>query len=223
MSQQLEAQAWHVAGHAYAAIGFQFPVFRLSLDEFPDSIFEEARGKQWIDERTIVEPREIRLPPGTSEHTRMMDNLTAVALCGPAAELQYRGEPCSIERVQQFPFDWQLATESHSYVWSDGDFGQHMLERQIERAAVYVSHANTVEMIEAFASYLLEHRSMSGEESQTLWDEVTARQEARANRPINRRLFDLYADDVDEEWMDLSVDPDEELEAFDIDEEPYPE
>ena len=132
-----------------------------------------------------------------------MDHLTAVSLCGPAAELQFRGEPCTAERIQQFAWDWQKASDALRHVWPDDEDHSRMLEQHAERAATFVGHAPTVELIEAFASHLLDHGSMRAVESKAIWDRVHAEQEARLWGPPSRPVDD----EVHEEWIDLSVDP----------------
>ncbi len=202
MSIQLERRAWHVAGHAYAAMAFQFEPFWLTIEELPESIFAEAKGKTRIDEWVILERRETR-PQGTLEHTTCMEGLMTVALCGPAAELRFCGEPCTAQRMQQFPWDWRNACETLSHIWTDEDDHSRMLERHVERAATFVGHARTLELIEAFASHLVKHGSMSGDESQALWNRVRSAQGSRSNRP-SRAVVD---DRVQEDWIDLSVNP----------------
>lgn len=202
MTKERNILARHVAGHLYAAMAFEFQVFRLTIEEFSEAIFSEARGKFWIDEWTILEPRETR-SPGSLEHTMCMDHLTAVSLCGPAAELNFRGEPCTAESIQQFAWDWQRASDALRHVWPDDEDRSRMLEQHAERVAIFVGHAPTVELIEAFASHLVEHGSMSAAESKAIWKRVHAEQEARQWGPPSA----IPEDEVHEEWIDVSVDP----------------
>ena len=195
MNERSEIRARHVAGHAYGAIEAKLSVFRLTIDEFDEDVFVECRGKHWLDQWTVIERPEARLPAGTSRHTMYMDTLAIVALSGPAAELSYRGEPCTVESMQQFPRDWETASEIFSFIWPDDDFRAHQVERFMERAAVFVSHRNTVEKIEAIAEQLISQRTIYADEVQTTWDQVVAKQEARARRPISKWL--LEDDDED--------------------------
>jgi hypothetical protein len=198
MAKQLDDRIWHISGHAFAAMSFGFPVFRLTVDEFPETIFADAKGKLWIDSGTIVTPPNLYHPYGSFQHTQFMERLTIIALAGPVTEMSYRGEQCGCEKVQQHLRDWERAWDVSATLCDDETQCIEQLEMHIQRTAVFVGHAEARKYITAVAHELDKNGGMSGEDAQRIWDEIEAAREARMSRPLPlriRRMLEMLEDD----------------------------
>lgn len=207
MAKQLDDRVWHISGHAYAAMSFGFPVFRLTVDEFPETIFTDAKGKLWIDSGTIVTPPNLHHPPGSFQHTQLVERLTIIALAGPVTEMSHRGERCECEKVQQHLRDWERAWDVSAALWGDEEHRMEQLELHIQRTAVFVGHAEARKYITAVAHELDKNGGMNDEDAQRIWDEIEAAREARMSRPLPariRRMLKLLEDDDDSFFMDES-------------------
>ncbi|WP_166831889.1 transposase [Thalassoroseus pseudoceratinae] len=138
---------------------------------------------------------------------RLMENLCHLALAGPILEILHRGRPCTVSAIKEHEHDWHQAWAAAGFLHHDETERVACLDRQIALGERYISLPSWQAYIGPIAQHLSTNGTMRGSDVQAIWDRIKGEHESRFRRPINRRLFDLYADDADEEW----------------DAEPYPE
>ena len=180
--------AWHVAGHAFMAMGYGFDVEELSLTGFSESkSVDRYEHAQRLDEWTMIRLPEMLHPPGTFPHTQFMERLCHVALAGPIRDLIHQGQSCCLDAVQQHADDWRQAWIAAGHLWSDEAERLEFLTREIQRAEVLLGMTFSNEFTWPVAQQLLDHGQMTAAEVRASWEEVEVARERRLSQPFRRR------------------------------------
>ncbi len=200
MDTEREHRAWHIAGHAWAATAFGFPVHKLSLRPFSAADLEDSHEIQLIDEWTMI-----GLPPGygmigTYEHTFAMERLMSIALAGPIVELHHRQLPGVIPNIQKFNWDWRQMWRAAAHLQTDETQRMDLLTRWAASSPMIVLYGEPSIFYTQLVPQLLEHGALTGAEVQATFDQVKAKikanQEAGARRE-SRRSKKRLCDDED--------------------------
>ncbi len=138
MIRTREHLAWHVAGHAYAATMWGFPVHKLSLDGFTKAYFRDRGTAQCLDPCTMICIPEWTAIPGPHAFAGVHEALLSMAIAGPAVELLHRQIPCVVPNVAPFTDDWTQALKTAESLWPDEDLRRFNLDRWVTNSrAVY--------------------------------------------------------------------------------------
>ena len=187
MTAEMDHRAWHIAGHAYAAMIFGFPVHKLAIDRFSDADIEQRGTAQCVDAWTMIRVPHWHGPMGGRDHARVMEGLMSIAVAGPCAELLHRDIPCEMSLVEQFPIDWQQAWKSAGFLWPEEPVRRSWLERWIQSSFAVIFHG-AQEFYTSVAEKLLEEGTMAGDDVQTAWNRLKAAQaRSRSRRETWRR------------------------------------
>jgi hypothetical protein len=180
MIRTREHLAWHVAGHAYAATMWGFPVHKLSLDGFTEADLADRGDAQRLDPCTMICIPEWTAEPGPHAFARVHEALLSMAIAGPAVELLHREIPCVVPNVEQFTDDWTQALKAAERLWPDEDLRRFNLDRWVTNSmAVYF--CETGKFFANVVPQLLDQGVMTGSEVQAAWDRMKAR-EAESNQ-----------------------------------------
>jgi hypothetical protein len=180
MIRTREHLAWHVAGHAYAATMWGFPVHKLSLDGFTEADLEERGDAQRLDPCTMISIPEWTAVPGPHAIAEGREALLSIAIAGPAVELLHRQISCVVQNVEQFTDDWTQALNAAECLWPDEDQRRFNLDRWVT-SSMAVCFYGTGPFYESVVSQLLDQGVMTGSEVQAAWDQMKAR-EAESSR-----------------------------------------
>ena len=180
MIRTREHLAWHVAGHAYAATMYGFPVHKLSLDGFTEADLADRGDAQRLDPCTMICIPEWTAVPGPHAFARGREALLSIAIAGPAVELLHREIPCVVPNVEQFTDDWTQALKAAESLWPDENLRRSILDRWVT-SSMAVCFYGTGRFYESVVSQLLNRGVMTGSEVQAAWDQMKAR-EAESNR-----------------------------------------
>lgn len=199
MKDEIESRAWHIAGHAFMAMGYGFYVEKLSLGGFSQTGTIDRHGHaQRLDEWTMIRLPEKLHPPGTFPHTQFMERLCHIALAGPIRDLIHQGQSCSLDAVQQHADDWRQAWTAAGHLWSDEAERLQFLAREIQRAEVLLGMTFSNEFTWPVVQQLLDHGQMTAAEVRASWEEVEVARERRLSQPFRRRR--CVPDDVEESF-----------------------
>ena len=180
MIRTREHLAWHVAGHAYAATMWGFPVHMLSLDGFTEADLADRGDAQRLDPCTMICIPEWTAVPGPHAFARVHEALLSMAIAGPAVELLHRQIPCVVPNVAPFTDDWIQALKAAERLWLDETLRRSILDRWVTSSpSVYFCETGT--FFENVVPQLLDQGVMTGSEVQAAWDQMKAR-EAESNR-----------------------------------------
>lgn len=197
MPNDKTSTAWHVAGHAFMAMGYGFYVEKLSLEGFSQTgTIDRHERAQRLDEWTMIQLPEMLHSPATFQHTQFMERLCHIALAGPIRELIHRRQPCSVDAVQQHEHDWRQAWAAAGHLWSDEAERLQFLAREIQRAEVLLGMTFSNEFTWPVVQQLLDHGQMTAAEVRASWEEVEVARERRLSQPFRRRR--CVPDDVEE-------------------------
>ncbi len=180
MIRTREHLAWHVAGHAYAATMWGFPVHKLSLDGFTEADLADRGNAQRLDPCTMICIPEWTTVPGPHAFARGREALLSIAIAGPAVELLHQQIPCVVPNVEQFTDDWTQALNVAECLWPDEDLRQFNLDQWVTSSRA-VCFYETGSFFESVVPRLLDRGVMTGSEVQAAWDQMKAR-EAESNR-----------------------------------------
>ena len=195
MTNDNEITAWHVAGHAYMAMGYGFDVEQLSLSGFAhQGASDRHDGAQRLDAWTMIRLPELLHPPGTIQHSQFMERLCHIALAGPIRELIHRSRPCSLEAVQQYEHDWRQAWKAAGHLWSGETERLQFLAREVQRSEVFLGQTFSNEFTSPLVERLLDQGQMTAEEVRAVWDEMEADNERRLSRPYRKPRLRLDDD-----------------------------
>lgn len=187
MIRTREDLAWHVAGHAYAATMWGFPVHKLSLDGFTEADLADRGDAQRLDPCTMICIPEWTAVPGPHAFAKGREALLSIAIAGPAVELLHREIPCVVPNVEQFTDDWTQALKAAESLWPDEDLRRSILHRWVS-SSQSVYFCETGSFFENVVPRLLDQGVMTGSEVQAAWDQMKAR-EAESNRKWLRTRF----------------------------------
>lgn len=187
-----ENLAWHVAGHACAAIIWDFQVHKLALDGFSDADLADREGAQRLDKYTMLRFPHPSSPAGWFQHT-IMERLMYIAVAGPVAELQHRQLPCVLENVVDFTDDWKQAWHASGFLRSDETQRLELLARNVQSSYAVVIY-DRWNFYSKVVAQLTEQGRMSGEEVHAAFDQMLAADEARDNRVERPRKRYRYPD-----------------------------
>lgn len=197
MTTERENLAWHVAGRAYAATMYKFPVHKLSLDGFSEADLQDCGDAQRLDPWTMIRLPVSRGPVGTFHHTLTMEYLMTIAIAGPAVELLHRKLPCVLPNVQQFTDDWAQAWNATGFIWNDESSRLNMLSRWVSNSPTVIFQGWPSKFYSRVVSQLLERGTMTGEDVQAAWEHMKAAQEESDRRPEPRRRPIEYVNESD--------------------------
>lgn len=184
MIRTREHLAWHVAGHAYAATMWGFPVHKLSLDGFTEADLADRGDAQRLDPCTMICIPEWTAVPGPHAFAQGREAVLSMAIAGPAVELLHREIPCVVPNVEQFTDDWTQALKAAECLWPDEALRRSILDRWVTSSqSVYFCETGT--FFENVVPRLLDQGVMTGSEVQAAWDQMKAR-EAESNRKWSR-------------------------------------
>ena len=181
MIRTREHLAWHVAGHAYAATMWGFPVHKLSLDGFTEADLADRGDAQRLDPCTMICIPEWTAEPGPHAFARVHEALLSMAIAGPAVELLHRQIPCVVPNVEQFTDDWIQALKAAESLWPDEGLRRFNLDRWVNNSLAVDFSGWSGAFYEVVVPKLLEHGVMTGSEVQAAWDQMKAR-EAESDR-----------------------------------------
>ena len=187
-----EHLAWHAAGHAFAAIIWEFQVQKLSLDGFSGSDLADSEGAQRLDQYTMIRFPDSSVPAGWFRHT-IMERLMYIAIAGPVAELRHRDRPCVLENVIDFTDDWKQAWHASGFLRSDETQRMELLARNVQSSYAVVLY-DRWEFYSRVVAHLMEQGSMSGEEVHAAFAHMKTTDEARENRIERPRRPFRYPD-----------------------------
>lgn len=180
MIRTREHLAWHVAGHAYAATMWGFPVHKLSLDGFSEADLADRGTAQCLDACTMIRIPEWTAVPGPHAFAQGREALLSMAIAGPAVELLHRQIPCVVQNVEQFTDDWTQALKAAENLWPDENLRRVKLDQWVT-SSQSVYFCKTGSFFENVVPRLLDQGVMTGNEVHAAWDEMKAR-EAASNR-----------------------------------------
>ncbi len=180
MIRTREHLAWHVAGHAYAATMWGFPVHKLSLDGFTEADLANRGEAKCLDPCTMICIPEWTALPGPHAFAKGREALLSMAIAGPAVELLHREIPCVVPNVERFTEDWTQALRAAESLWPDENLRRSILDRWVT-SSMAVCFYGTGWFYESVVSQLLNRGVMTGSEVQAAWDQMKAR-EAESNR-----------------------------------------
>ncbi len=181
MIRTREHLAWHVAGHAYAATMWGFPVHKLSLDGFTKADFRDRGAAQCLDPCTMICIPKWTAVPGPHAFARGREALLSIAIAGPVVELLHREIPCVVPNVEQFTDDWTQALKAAESLWPDEDLLRFNLDRWVTSSMAVEYSGWSGAFYEVVVGQLLNRGVMTGSEVQGAWDQMKAR-EAESNR-----------------------------------------
>lgn len=181
MIRTREHLAWHVAGHAYAATMWGFPVHKLSLDGFTEADLADRGDAQRLDPCTMICIPEWTAVPGPHAFARVHEALLSMAIAGPAVELLHRELPCVVPNVEQFTDDWTQALNAAESLWPDEDLRRFNLDRWVNNSMAVDFSGWSGAFYEVVVGQLRNRGVMTGSEVQAAWDQMKAR-EAESNR-----------------------------------------
>ena len=187
MIRTREHLAWHVAGHAYAATMWDFPVHKLSLDGFTEADLADRGDAQRLDPCTMICIPEWTAVPGQHAFTEGREALLSIAIAGPAVELLHRQIPCVVPNVEQFTDDWTQALKAAECLWPDEDQRRFNLDRWVT-SSMAVCFYETGPFYESVVSRLLDRGVMTGSEVQAAWDQMKAREADYERRQARTRI-----------------------------------
>jgi hypothetical protein len=206
MMAERENRAWHVAGHAYAAMLHGCRVHKLSLNGFSALDLENREDAKCLDAWTMIEPPRSFRPVGTFQYTHAMEQLMHIAIAGPVVELSHRRLPCVLENVRQFTDDWHQAWTAAGYLHDDETMRLELLRRRIHNSPAVIFYGLS-EFYDNVTLQLLEHGVLSGDQAQAAWDQMKAAQEAALNCPLSRRRSIMSEPPHPEAIGDLLIPP----------------
>jgi hypothetical protein len=189
--------AWHIAGHAFMAMGYGFDVEKLSLTGFSESkSVDQQEDVQRLDEWTMIRLPEMLHPPGTFPHTQFMERLCHIALAGPIRDLIHQGQSCSLDTVQQHEDDWRQAWTAAGHLWSGETERLQFLTREVQRGEAFLGQTFSNEFTLPLVERLLDQGQMTAEEVREVWDQAEAAKERRLSRPYRKQR--CFPDEGDE-------------------------
>ncbi|WP_437193937.1 hypothetical protein [Planctomicrobium sp. SH527] len=193
MIRTREHLAWHVAGHAYAATMYGFPVHKLSLDGFTEADLANRGDAQRLDPCTMICIPEWATVPGPHAFAKSREALLSMAIAGPAVELLHREIPCVVPNVEQFTDDWTQALNVAESLWPDENLRRSILDRWVT-SSQSVYFCKTGSFFESVIPRLLDRGVMTGSEVQAAWDQMKARkadhERPQARKRTRPRLFE---------------------------------
>ena len=181
MIRTREHLAWHVAGHAYAATMWGFPVHKLSLDGFTEADLANRGEAKCLDPCTMICIPEWTALPGPHAFAKGREALLSIAIAGPAVELLHREIPCVVPNVEQFKDDWTQALKVAECLWPDEDLRRFNLDRWVTSSMAVEYSVWSGVFYEVVVGQLLDRSVMTGNEVQAAWNQMKAR-EAESNR-----------------------------------------
>ena len=181
MIRTREHLAWHVAGHAYAATMWDFPVHKLSLDGFTEADLADRGDAQRLDPCTMICIPDWTKVPGPHAFAQGREALLSMAIAGPAVELLHRHIPCEVPNVEPFSDDWTQALKAAESLWPDENLRRSILDRWVTSSMAVVYSGWPGAFYEVVVPRLLDQGVMTGSEVQAAWDQMKAR-EAESNR-----------------------------------------
>ena len=197
--------AWHVAGHAFMAMGYGFYVEKLSLEGFSQTgTIDRHERAQRLDEWTMIRLPEKLHPPGSFLHAQFMERLCHIALAGPIRDLIHQGQSCSLDAVQQHADDWRQAWTAAGHLWSDEAERLQFLAREIQRGEAFLGMTFTNEFTSPVVRRLLDEGRMTAAEVREIWDEAEAAKERRLSRPYRKRRCLPDDDDCESLFFEIN-------------------
>ena len=181
MIRTREHLAWHVAGHAYAATMWGFPVHKLSLDGFTEADLADRGDAQRLDPCTMICIPEWTAVPGPHAFARVHEALLSMAIAGPAVELLHREIPCVVPNVEQFTDDWSQALKAAESLWPDEGLRMFNLDRWVNNSMAVDFSGWSGAFYEVVVGQLLNRGVVTGSEVQAAWAQMKAR-EAESNQ-----------------------------------------
>jgi len=181
MIRAREHLAWHVAGHAYAATMWGFPVHKLSLDGFTEDDLADRGDAQRLDPCTMICIPEWTAVPSQHAFAQGREALLSMAIAGPAVELLHRQIPCVVQNVERFTDDWTQALNVAECLWPDEDLLRFNLDRWVTSSMAVEYSGWSGVFYEVVVGQLLDRSVMTGNEVQAAWNQMKAR-EAESNR-----------------------------------------
>lgn len=201
MIRTREHLAWHVAGHAYAATMWGFPVHKLSLDGFTEADLADRGDAQRLDPCTMICIPEWTAVPGPHAFARVHEALLSMAIAGPAVELLHRQIPCVVPNVEQFTDDWTQALKAAESLWPDEGLRRFNLDRWVNNSMAVDFSGWSGAFYEVVVGQLLNRGVMTGSEVQAAWDQMKARKADYERRHARTRSRSGLFEWREPEWQ----------------------
>lgn len=201
MIRTREHLAWHVAGHAYAATMYGFPVHKLSLDGFTEADLADHGDAQRLDPCTMICIPEWTAVPGPHAFARVHEALLSMAIAGPAVELLHREIPCVVPNVEQFTDDWTQGLKAAESLWPDEDLRRSILDRWVNNSRAVDFSGWSGAFYEVVVGQLLNQGVMTGSEVQAAWDQMKAREADHQRRQARTRSRSGLFEWREPEWQ----------------------
>lgn len=182
-----EHLAWHVAGHAYAAMCWGFQVHKLTLNGFTEADIESRGEARCLDPSVMICLPDCHGLRGGYEHTQVLEGLLSIALAGPAVELTHRRLRCVVSNFWQFTDDWAQAETTSKYLWPDENLRRINLERWAIHSPAVVCSGWSHAFYEDVTRQLLRCGQMTNSEVQSAWERMKAAEDRSRRREERSR------------------------------------
>lgn len=152
MDDELEATAYHEAGHALVAAYAGADVRLVTIAPEPDDGPRRFGGVEVVWRRGDVSPRVLA------------EKLVLVALAGPVAEMLYRGEALHPALVGEWSDDWRQAWDEAARIVPDERRRTVWLEERVRGLYGMIDEPIAWEAVAGVADHLLAHETLEADE-----------------------------------------------------------